>query len=114
MRTPIAGAAPLTWDAVDANLSNQTGIVTKALVDVQRLMVCAILANPKSPVESMPNQVKTQVKSVVTTNSSARMTLIFKSNAVLRTFRGSCFTLYLNYVFAFPANISYHTDHTQL
>eukprot|EP00438_Fugacium_kawagutii_P021310 Skav206981 [mRNA] locus=scaffold1394:74797:77128:- [translate_table: standard] len=79
--TPIAASAPLTWTPVDESLKNDTGIITKSLVDMQRFVACALTSSA-----DIDNKLKTMFKTLVScTIISARVNLVIKSNAALRT-----------------------------
>ena len=62
-------------------MSNDTGVITKALVDLQRFLACAFASLPQ-----VDNNMKTGFKTVVASTSvSARVSLVIKSNNALRT-----------------------------
>ena len=87
-RTPIPASAALTWVALEEGLSNTTGIVTRSLVELQRLIVCG---NASTPVH-IDNAWKKRIAAVVASNASARVTLVSKSNACIRTDHWVCLT----------------------
>lgn len=85
-RTPIPVSAALTLVAVEEGLSNTTGIVTRSLVELQRLIVCGHASTPAH----IDNAWKKRIASVVASNASARVTLVSKSNACIRTDHWVC------------------------
>lgn len=67
---------------MDASLGNDTGVVTKPLVDLQRFMACA-LAGADRPLD---NSTKAGFKIISGSSSvSARVTLVIKSSLPIRT-----------------------------
>ena len=80
-RTPIPASADLTWTILDASVNNTSGLVTKSLLDVQRLAACGkVLMNPDPS-----NQEKMSLREVVSCSMvSARVNMIIKSNGVVR------------------------------
>ena len=78
----MLASSPLTWTPVEDGLENRTGIVTKPLMDLQRLIVCAVAASPLEP----SNEDKKSIREVVGASSiSARVNMILKSNTAVRT-----------------------------
>ena len=66
------------------DLQNPTGLVTKPLVDLQRLIVCAICSEEEMP--NMTQEERRQIKVVIGASGfSARVNLIMKSCAAIRT-----------------------------
>lgn len=66
------------------DLENHTGLVTKALVDLQRLIVCSICTAEEMP--NLSQEERRQIKMVIgATGVSARVNLIMKSCGSIRT-----------------------------
>lgn len=85
-RTPIPASAPLSWTPIDENVENNSGIVTKSLVDLQRLLACAMVLKGEDS-----NDVKKGLREVVaSTFVSARVNMIMKSNDAVRTDSALC------------------------
>ena len=68
-----------------ADDTDTSGIVTRSLADVQRLLVCAYVVESDSV--ALTNDIKKGIKAIVgsTTPQSARVSLILKSNPAIRT-----------------------------
>ena len=85
-RTPIPAGAKLAFDPVDDAVTNSTGIVTKCLVDLQRLLLCGMVGS--SALHT--NAWKKRIGIIVASSASARVSLIFKANSMLRTCVWDC------------------------
>lgn len=72
----------MTLSPIDDGVHNSTGIVTKSLADLQRLLVCRYAANPDAVCNSMKKNFKTVIGS---SSVSARVTMIMKANTYIRT-----------------------------
>lgn len=79
-RRPIPPNADLTFSPLDESVENKTGIVTKALFDLQKMLACQVCSD-----SIIDNNAKAEIKSIAgCTSFSARVSLLFKSNAALR------------------------------
>lgn len=76
----------LSWTPIDENVENNSGIVTKSLVDLQRLLACAMVLKGEDS-----NDVKKGLRDVITsTFVSARVNMIMKSNDAVTTDSALC------------------------
>ena len=77
----------LTLEATGSEFENETGLSCRVLMDLQRLLACACVGHP--PRKSFSKEECEQFKAAVGGSSkySARINLLFRSNAQLRTGR---------------------------
>lgn len=84
-RSPIPASAPLTFSPIDNEITNASGIATRPLVEFQRLLACSICSSG----QTIDNNMKKGFSALVaSSNVSARLSLILKTNGCVRTVSG--------------------------